>query len=574
MIDPYKMVYINIATSAILFFSVLFYKYVYPNRKISLLYLLILISLLPCISLLRPGAYESGDFDIHIVRSMDFFKNLMEGNLMPSWAPRLNAGYGYPLFTFNYTLPYYIISLIHFLGLSFVSSLKGFIFLNFIGSAIFSYKFGLSKFKNEISAFAVGVFFVFFPYHLVSTHFKVTIGEVLAYTLIPLLFLTLDKFIKTKKIYFLIATSFALGLIALSHIYIAIILIPIVLLYSIFYLGVGIKQIIYSVFIALIAALISLYQWAPTLIYKSILYTTYHPMNISTVFSPSILELLYSPWRYGLLFQGPRGEISYLIGYIQIFVICSMIFLSFKRKLKQKREIIFWLIVLIVLVFLTIPQSKFIWQYLQPLSSAGSQRLLILIGFVTTLFAGYFAKSIKNKAIIYLIIFIAISGTALNWGQRRVIPEIGDTQLTKDLSLSTSNGEAHFYAATIYQNPKNLWLSKIPTSHIQPNKDIRYTEVSRTSIEHLYKVKVTSKTIVKENTLYFPGWKVLANGKELSVTPDNNGVISFNLLKGKYTLDIKYEDLPIYSLTKIISVITLMACAVIILSYRRFHSLK
>ena len=58
---------------------------------------------------------------------------------MPSWAGNLNATYGYPLFIFNYTLPYYFISLFHFLGLSFINSLKVFLFSNMILSGIFMY---------------------------------------------------------------------------------------------------------------------------------------------------------------------------------------------------------------------------------------------------------------------------------------------------------------------------------------------------------------------------------------------------------------------------------------------------
>src|SRR3990167_11280779 len=114
------MVVVNIISSLLLFGGVLIYRYIYPKKKINLFFLLILISILPIISIFRIGTYESGDFNIHIYRIMSFYDSLKEGILIPSWAAELNATYGNPLFIFNYSLPYYLISLFHFLGISFI----------------------------------------------------------------------------------------------------------------------------------------------------------------------------------------------------------------------------------------------------------------------------------------------------------------------------------------------------------------------------------------------------------------------------------------------------------------------
>src|SRR3989344_2139616 len=150
MLDPYRMVFVNIIGSLLILFGTLFYRYIYPKKKINVFYLLISFTIIASISILRKGAYESGDFNIHIYRSMEFYRSLMEGNIMPSWAGNLNATYGYPLFIFNYTLPYYFISLFHFLGLSFINSLKVFLFSNMILSGIFMYIFIQNKFKKDL----------------------------------------------------------------------------------------------------------------------------------------------------------------------------------------------------------------------------------------------------------------------------------------------------------------------------------------------------------------------------------------------------------------------------------------
>ena len=120
---------------------------------------------------------------------MAFYDSLMEGNIMPSWAGELNATYGYPLFIFNYTLPYYFISLFHFLGFSFIGSMKIFLALNIILSGISMFMFTKKLFKSDLPPFISSVFFVFAPYHLIDIHFKVVIGEILFFTILPFSFL-------------------------------------------------------------------------------------------------------------------------------------------------------------------------------------------------------------------------------------------------------------------------------------------------------------------------------------------------------------------------------------------------
>src|ERR1035437_3924153 len=130
MTGPYHMVFINIIAFCLVFGGALFYKFIFPKKNINLFVLLLMISVLPIISIARAGVYESGDFNLHIRRAMEFYQLLSQGNFIPTWAGDLNATYGYPLYGFNYILPYYLISFFHFVGLSFVASMKVFLALN------------------------------------------------------------------------------------------------------------------------------------------------------------------------------------------------------------------------------------------------------------------------------------------------------------------------------------------------------------------------------------------------------------------------------------------------------------
>ncbi len=562
MLDPYRMVFVNIIGSLLILFGTLFYRFIYPKKKINLFYLLISFIIIASISILRKGTYESGDFNIHIYRSMEFYRSLMEGNILPSWAGNLNATYGYPLFIFNYTLPYYFISLFHFLGLSFINSLKVFLFSNMILSGIFMYIFIQNKFKKDLVPFVSSIFYVFTPYHLISVHFKITIGEVLAYTIIPLCFLFIDKFTQKYKLPFLVLSGLILGLIAISHIFIAIVLIPIITLYLLTTLKNWLTAIKYSIYIFIIGMVISLYQWLPPFLYKNHLFIAYNPIDFSKLYFPNISDLLFSPWRFGLLFQGPKGEISNLIGYAQILVIVFIIYLLLKKKiiLKHKNEILFWLLILAATIFMILPQSIPIWKYLPMINAAGSHRLLLIVGFIVALLAGYLVLQIKNKLIIFSLIGLLFFSTILNWGQRRVIPEIEDINLQKNLPYSTYQGEHHYYAITRYVNPRNPWFSKIPPANIELlNGQADIKNIYRSSTNHQYQVNATIESIVRENTLYFPGWNAYANENSLKVFPDKDGIININLPKSNYILTLKYEDIFLFKLSKIVSLIGLIS---------------
>lgn len=572
MFDPYRMIVVNVTFLIALVVLVLSYKIFFPTRKINLFYILIFLTTIASISIFRIGSYESGDFNIHIYRSMEFYKSLLEGNLMPSWAPHLNATYGYPLFVFNYSLPYYFISLFHFIGFSFISSLKLFLFFNMLFTSIFIYTYIKNKFKNELSAFTASIIYVFFPYHLVSVHFKITIGEVFVFTLLPLLFLSLDKLSKENKKYLLLS-GVVLGLIALSHIFIAIFLIPMIFLYC----WVSKTKLIHSFTIVLIGLLISSYQWSPSLIFNNVLFTTKYPIDIYTIYFPSIADLIYSPWRYGFLFQGPKGEISYLLGYAQLIIVGYMLFLSLKNKIpdKYKAQLQMLLGLLFMLILLMLPISRNMWDALPLLGAAGSHRLLIITGLIITLLSAYAAIIVRDKKWIYILIFFAVLSTLVNWGQRRVIPEIDDKVLENNISLSTYLGEAHFYANTKFINPRRPWFLDIPNNKMEVLKGkASFSSEFNGSTVHKYKALVSENSLVSEKTLYFPGWSAYLEGKSTKIFPGKEGEINFYLPKGNHNIEIIYKDVFLLKLAKIISISSLFFTFIYFLWSLKLHKFK
>lgn len=559
MTDPYRMVFINIIASAVVFFGTLFYRFVYPKKKINLFVLLLIVSMLPIISILRPGDYESGDFNIHIYRIMSFYDSLSEGHLMPSWAGELNATYGNPLFIFNYSLPYYFVSFFHWIGFSFITCMKIYLGASLYLSGIFMYLFIKKLTGNNLAAFTSAIFYIFNPYHLIAVHFRATLGESTIFTLIPLLLYFVTVYIKEKRLIFLVAISLVSQLLFLAHPMIAGIFIIISIIFALFLSGIrkNIKTA-FIVFCSLIIGVIgSSYSWISFLIYSRYMFSNPSPF----VFQDTFSNIFYSPWRFGLLFQGPYGELSYIIGYTQIFVIGIAILLLFRKSVSKKlmRPYIFWLFIFFIVLFFMSPYSKIIWASFPFFLMLQSHRLLLPVALCTSVLAGYLAISFgtTKKVFIYILLFITIGYTILNWGHRRIIPEIDDTLLRKGVWKSTiAEGTTAYFLNNKWADINNFWFPKIPNKHlevIQGKGTVK--EIKRISTKHSYLVDAQTPIVIKENTLYFPGWNLKANNKKVSIYPGARGVIHLVLPKGKFYLELNYKDIPLYRFFKLLSVI-------------------
>ncbi len=558
------MVVVNIVSSIVLTSGLLLFKRIFPKRKVNLFFLLLLISILPIISVFRFGDYESGDFNIHIYRIMSFYDSLSEGNIMPSWAGELNATYGNPLFIFNYSLPYYIISLFHFIGLSFIASTKIYLGLTLFLSGIFMYAWIKELSGNKLAAFTSAIFYIFSPYHLIDVHFRGTLGESTIFLLLPLLFLSITQYFKNKRLIYLALISLFIDLQFLSHPLLASVFLGIEILYVIF-LSLNSKEL--RSFIAInIALLIGIIASSPAWI-SFIIYSPYTfkipPLADNIVTINFFQHLFFSPWRFGLLFQGPNGELAHLIGYTQLFVSVTSILILLFKKFPKKIQVhyVFWITLCLITLLFMSPLSNFIWHYVNNISPmlVVFGRLSLAISFLTSIIAGYFVLILLNlkikKIFVYLLVTITIGYTILNWGHRRVIPEINDDLLMKNIWKSSATEGPSYFANTKWADKSGLWFDKRPQKPLDvlEGKGL-VKQINRTSTKHMYKVVAETPIVIRENTLYFPGWEMKSNGKKIHIYPDEKGIVNTRLPKGLQHVEFVYDDILPYKISKIIAI--------------------
>jgi len=576
------MVVVNVVSSILLLSGLILYRFIFPKKKINLFSLLLLISILPIISIFRPGDYESGDFNIHIYRIMSFYDSLREGNIMPSWAGELNATYGNPLFIFNYSLPYYIISFFHFLGISFIDSTKMYLGLTLYLSGIFMYLWIKNLTGNKLAAFTSAIFYIFSPYHLIDVHFRATLGESTIFLLLPLLFLSITQYFKKKRLICLVLVSLFTDLLFLAHPLIGSVFFGIVLLYILFitFNSKQLKAFIHIAIALIMGVIASMPVWISFIIYSP--YTFKLPPFADNIVQIEFFQhLFFSPWRYGFLFQGHKGELAHLIGYTQLFILVISIFMIIFKKIPKKihKHYVFWVSICLITLFFMSPLSNFTWHYINNISPmlAVFGRLSLAISFFTSIIAGYFiivfSNDIRKKNFFYILVAITIGYTFLNWGHRRVIPEIDDSVLRKSVWKSSAIEGPSYFANTKWANKSGFWFDKRPLSSL----DILEGEgvdrqIEKKSTKHIYSINAETPITIRENTLYFPGWTLISNGKKITIYPDNKGIINAKLPKGLQCIELIYEDIQPYKLFKQISFISFitLAIAIFIIAIKKY----
>ena len=97
------------------------------------------------------GLPESAGHLLHLYRAVHLADLIQNGILYSRWLPDLGYGYGYPIFNYYSPLSYYLVELLHLLGLDLIGAYLAVFVLAFIGASVFTYLWVGSVF-NEPSA--------------------------------------------------------------------------------------------------------------------------------------------------------------------------------------------------------------------------------------------------------------------------------------------------------------------------------------------------------------------------------------------------------------------------------------
>src|SRR4030043_876111 len=169
-----------------------------------------------------------------VIRFSAFHQTLVTGQFPVRFVDRLNNNYGYPVLNFLYPLPFYWAEIPKILGFNFVNSIKIIFILSTLVSAI-AMLWALSQIFSKEASFAGAVIYLFTPYRFVDLYVRGSLGENLAFAVIPLILGCIFKIAHEKKLYLLLL-SISTALLVLSHNVIAFLFLPLFLLIAMIFI--------------------------------------------------------------------------------------------------------------------------------------------------------------------------------------------------------------------------------------------------------------------------------------------------------------------------------------------------
>jgi len=503
--------------------------------KIQGLFVVVVVSLIAIRYLFIPGFLPTHDGEYHLIRFYEFGKMLAAGNLFPRWAPGLNSGYGVPLFTFFYPLPNYIGSLFHFFGWSLADSFRLTLAAGYLLAIVASYLW-LRRLYGVFPAVVGSVVGAFTPYWFVDIFVRGSIGEVLA---LGFVFTALSCIGYKKKTLLVLSVA----AIILSHNIMAMIFLPILLLYAWMTDRSMLRWVV-------IGAILTSYFWVPALMERGYV-TGLNTVNYKDHF-PELAQILIPSWGTGL--SGPGyalDEMSYQIGIVPL-----MLFVAALVTLKP--TLFTW--AMAVAFFLMLEMSAPAWERVPILTNLQYPwRLLsvviVAIPILTATIFSRFRWRLVSIGIVVLTVVLSFSYTKpVLYDSRPDAYYLSKREFT-DGTSSLGNGFS------------TRWMSW------QPDRPkARMEIISGEGSVVLEKVHLITDAMVRIHVAYYPGWQVAVDGKNLSVYPDAGGMITVPVPKGDHSIVINFGETPFRLAMDIFSMASLIWLIIISPIYRRaFH---
>mgnify|MGYP001585050550 CR=1 FL=1 len=214
-------------------------------------------------------------------------------------------------------------------------------------------------------------------------------------------------------------------------------------------------------------------------------------------------------------------------------------------------------------------QSKLVWEAVTVLQKFQFPwRLLSVVVFTTSVLGGLLISIAPRKKQFIFFSLLLIALLFLN----------KDYWHAKNYLLKEENFYKEvYYGTTDTGESSPIWsirfMEKEPNAHsevISGRAILR--EVGRTSANHKYEIITEEKSRIRENTLYFPGWHVLVDGKTTDIEfqdPANRGLITFFVDKGEHFVEIQFKETKLRSIANITSFLSCLLMVFGILLWKK-----
>ncbi len=487
---------------------------------IGVLAILLLVALYILWPLTKRGFFVSDDGEWMIIRLSAFYQSFRDGQFPVRFLDRLNYGYGYPVANFLYPGFLYIGSLIHLVGFSFVDSVKLILGGSVVGSAFLIFYWLRSRFTVAAS-FLGALSFLFAPYVIFDLYGRGSVGEVLAFLALAFCLYSIDRSVRWMF-------PFAVGLLVISHNSLA-------LIFSVFlclYLFVQKKRDYWMPYV--LGFGMTAFFWIPALVERRfVLFDT----------------------------ETIAHSASYFIENRKLFLVNGVpllagVLIIVNRALRKKPLVLFFLAAFAVGALLSTSLTTPVWniRWMGTFIQFPYRFLSLAVFAGSWLVARLVDRTSAVKMAGLTLVFFAMWMIPF-WQITR-----GIVWVEREVGYYTTN-EATTTVADEYlprwvrERPKSRAAKKL--EFIEGKGVVNLQSISTRRIEAA--IEATEQSILRMNTIYYPGWGAELNGFPAPISYRNpKGAITIGVPAGSHRLIVEFRETPLRLLADVLSAVSMI----------------
>lgn len=537
------------------------------------LIIIVVVGLLLTMPLLINGCMNGHDFFFHVIFSHHFTEQFWNGDLYPRWMLNMNAGFGSPTFFFYAPLPYDIISLFSILFNMNTADCDALLFsasFALILSGITVY-FWLKEFTSTKFALILATIYMVLPYHfVVDLYIRFAFAELWSFVWMPLiLYWSLKVSEGSKKS--IIWLSVSIALLIFTHLPTFIIFMPIFIGHFLFVTNKELRKFVFlNHLIAIMLAVgLSAIYWVPAM-------TTQDNVSMQSMFSGMFNYtnnfLLSGPiyghsktfWRY----------LTFITVLMSTLAYGAWLFSRMQTHLIIRRETNYWIVVVFLSLFMTLPFSQFIWDLLptlQKIQFPWRFNTILTIAVITVFALAVsqfdeikFRMHGRNPLIIWFLLLTVLLSSELIYGANAIFfNRVEEKEIIKSLMISRSPveyrprwvPEENFS----YDNIRKLGHD---TPQLQSDKTDVSWEIKRWQPRAIrLLINASVKSTITVHQFYYSGWAATLDDKsKLSVSPSDNGLLQLSVPAGKHEILLTHDTLFEERVGQIISTFAFLIC--------------
>ncbi len=580
------------------------------NRVSPWLRTLLILSSLLLVGL-HPFAYTSlaTSFDglLHLYRLVELDHLITQGIWFSRWAPDFVFGFGYPIFNFYAPLAYYLTAPLHWLGFSFVDSATIFFVACTLAASVGMFAFMRAAFAHDSAALVAALAYAYAPTHIYDNFYRSAWGTVLAYAIVPIALWAMLRWQQAHRWHFLIALAMSIAALMLAHNVTALLAMPLIVCAA-FVFGLSERSAVKSepsarhrtrlthrlsvftahssLFIVLGIALSACF-WLPALVETQFVQTWRLTIPPDFDFREHFLSLLdWIAWPAPAEVGRINPDLVNTLGPVHVLLaLDGLISLAALRGV-QRRITIFFGVVLIASLYMTLPQSAWLWEHISILPSLQfPHRFLTISALCAAVLSAACISAIpvrwQQPATMSACALLIVG--AIPFLYPRSLPPVTPNPTLADVLAHEHESGALGTTASGEYFP--MWVQFIPKSSTFEDAIVNGENPQRFDSRSLpsggnvlwqqasalsFTLRVQSPRDFRATfrQFYFPGWQAFVDGQPVAVEPNvGQGLATFAVPMGEHTIALTFTSTPIRDFAQIMSILALVLCIVVVLLY-------